>query len=45
MEASVAKVQVMPIPSMVREDLVTLLRTGRLAEDSTPHDQHAILQR
>ncbi len=44
-EASVAKVRVMPVPELVRHELVTLLQTGHLAESSKPHVQHAILQR
>lgn len=44
MPTTVAKVQEMPIPSRAREDLVTLLQTGRLAEESTPHAQHVALQ-
>jgi hypothetical protein len=34
-ETTVAKVQVMPISEDVRDDLITLLRTGRLAKVST----------
>lgn len=34
-ETTITKVQAMPIPEGVREDLVTLLRTGRLAEPGT----------
>jgi len=36
-ETTIAKVQAMPIPEDVQEDLVTLLRTGRLPEPGTPN--------
>jgi len=39
---TVAKVQSLPIPEMARQDLVTLLRTGRLAESRVPEGQATI---
>lgn len=42
---TVAKVQALPIPQMARQDLVTLLRTGRLAESSVPDAQATISAR
>lgn len=39
-ETTVAKVQAMPIAEDVRDDLITLLRTGRLAKVTTKDPQH-----
>ncbi len=39
-ETTVAKVEALPIPQMARQDLVTLLRTGHLAEVATKDAQH-----
>ncbi len=43
-DTTVAKVQAMPVSEGVRSDLVTLLRTGRLAEVPTRDARHVCLQ-
>lgn len=42
METTVAKVEALPIPEEARRDLVSLLRTGRLAEPGVPNVQATI---
>ena len=39
-ETTVAKVRGMPVPDTVREDLITLLQSGRLSDTGAPAAQH-----